>query len=304
MTLMISKYAKYAFIIGTILLFNCIGGDDSGSGEDGSVTLKIQGTIPGSLQSAFGSKAVSNASVVVTDNSGTQIGTIVLTDARLALKEIEFEKSSSIDDDEVEFEGPYVVDLLNNTVTPSLEEITIDPGIYTEIELKLDKIEGDETDEDGITPLVDSSDSLYENSIVLEGTYTGTTADGPVTNEAFSLTYNFDEEFELTGSSDTSLGFTIEDDEQNPIIIAFRIAKWFNFNDSETNSDNVDFSLLTLSAGEIVLDENSSGNNHKIREVIEKNIKESADYGEDSDGSGVLETDEDDDPDEEDDDDS
>ena len=50
----------------------------------------------------------------------------------------------------------------------------------------------------------------------------------------------------------------------------------------------------------ILLDENASGDNSTIREIIKDNIEESADYGEDEDGSGELESDDDDADDEDD----
>lgn len=246
------------------------------------------------------------------DVNGVVIGTLTLTDARVALKDIELESDDEIDgeDLELDFPGPFVVDLIHNTVIPPLDTVIVDSGRYTQIEINLDKIEGDEDDEGGIQ-LVDPSDPLFGNSIYLEGTYTGATAGDSVTAVPFILSFDFDETFELSGVGDSAVGFIAEEGVVNPIIIAFRLARWFNFSDPETNPDGIDFNLLTVSqdtSGQpiILLDEDAgdiSDANDEIREVIEENIEESADYGKDKDGDGELGSDEDDDPDEEDEDD-
>ena len=260
----------------------------------------------------------------VTDANGNPIGTLTIDDARLALKEIKLKlaeeeiegNADSLEleqeNDSIKFPGPYIVELIHNTVSPPLDTITIPAGIYKELELKLDKIEGDEDDEDG-TQLVDSNDPLFGNSIYIAGTYTGLTAGGEVTGVPFILSYDFGEKFELTGldtttnAADSAVGMTISDLGVNPIIIAFRMVQWFSFSNLETNDKGLDFSGLVVTEAigggpQILLDEDAEGDNKDIRKVIKENIKESADYGKDKDGDGELDSDEDDDPDDEDDD--
>lgn len=304
-------------------------GDNNTTLTRAGISLSIQGTAP----STSLSKGISNFSAAdsvilsVKDVAGIEIGTLTLTDARLALKDIKLkakdededgeEESEDEEDEEdenenIKFKGPYVVDLITNTVSPSLDTISIIAATYTEIELKLHKIKGGEKDDDSTTALVDESDPLFGNSIYIEGLYTGATADSQVTNIPFFLTFDFDEKFLLSGSdstfADTSLGFDIVEGAVNEIIIAFRQAKWFAFDDIETNRDMLDFNDLTLSQDStgqaiIILDKDEDGDNKKIRRVIKDNIKESADYGKDKDKNGKLESDEDDDPDEDDEDD-
>ena len=282
----------------------------------GAVTLDVQGTLTGSAGPAaaiVASRAAGDPIVIpITDVAGLSAGALTLTDARINLGEIELEQ----DDDEIdtedetaqstdiEFEGPFVVDFVQETITPELPQIELLPGTYDNIELKLDKVEADDLDDSGAQLVLDT-DPLFGNSIYLEGTYTGPTAGGDVTDAPFSLAFDFDEEFELSTAGDTAMGLMVEDGQLNPVIIAFRLAQWFAFDNPETNSDLlIDFSDLVTEAGpSIVLDENSTGANDTIRDIIKNNIKESADYGEDEDGSGELESDEDDDPDDEDEDD-
>ena len=301
-------------------------GVDTGTGE-AIITLSIQGTKPASLAKGLAAWSVQSDSVVlpVKDAAGNLIGTLTINDARLALKEIKLKlaeeevegKEDSLEleqeNDSIKFPGPYIVELIHNTVSPPLDTISIPAGVYKELELKLDKIEGDEDDEDG-TPLVDSSDPLFGNSIYIAGTYTGITAGGEVTDVPFIISYDLNEKFELTGLdsavgvADSAVGMTISDLGVNPIIVAFRMVQWFNFSNPETNDKELDFSSLVVTedAGglpQILLDEDAEDDNKEIRKVIKENIKESADYGKDKDGDGELGSDEDDDPDDEDDDD-
>lgn len=302
-------------IISIALIVMFTGCNMSGIPEgQGRVDLAIQSTAPAG-SSASPSRAISsNMEIPVTDSLGTQIGTIKLTEALVALKEIELELAEAEADtleeieqnSEIEFEGPYIVNLLTDTITPSLDSVDLLPGNYDEIELDLDSIGGEEEDTDG-NQLVDPSHPLFGNSIYLNGSYTGATAGGDVTDIPFTYEYDLDKEFELTGSSDTSEGFFIDEGAVNNIIIAFRLVRWFDFSNSETNSDNYDFSSLVVSTSGsepfILLDKTAEGANKNLREVIEKNIEESADYGEDLDDDGELDSEEDDDPDSEDEDD-
>ncbi|RKX80791.1 MAG: hypothetical protein DRP60_02310 [Spirochaetes bacterium] len=280
----------------------------------GGVALNVQGTAPSVSLSA---RASGNfISVPVTDVSGAETGTITLREARLVLSEIEFEQDDmEIDTDleeeqdiesELELEGPFIVDLLNGTVEPNLPYTELLPGTYTEINLKLNKIEMDDW-EAGDTALVEMTDPLYGNSIYLAGTYTGYLSDFNAVDLEFSFSFNLDEEFE-TAAGDFNEGIVIDEGVINPILIAFRLSKWFQFDNAERNPDEVDFTTIyPLSDGDgghrIVFNEQSINDYAAISDVIKKNIKESADYGEDEDLSGFLESDEDDDPGSEDDDD-
>ena len=282
----------------------------------GQIDLSIQGTLPATLNPANDGFQVleaagTTAQLDVTATDGTLLGFVTLTDARLALKEIKFKLPEiEVDtleeieeNDSIDLSGPFVVDLITDVITPPPDLVAVIAGTYDEIELKLDKIEGDELDELG-DPLVEPTDPLYDRSIYIEGTYSdeaGTLIDIP-----FILAFDFDETFELTGISDTSEGFVVDENITNEIIIAFRLTTWFDFSNPETEM-GVDFGDLTVDPllG-IVLDEITADADQTIediREVIEENIEESADYGEDLDGDDELDSDEDDDPDEEDDDD-
>jgi len=293
-----------------LAVLSCSGLTGSGSSDkvtDGyaGVNLTVQGSVPAAGVSAGAKAALADSvSLAVTDTAGTQIGTLTVTEARFALNEIELEQEDSEIDTpeeeaqelEVEYEGPFIISLLEGTSTPELPYIEILPGTYDSLKLKLEKIESSEE-----VALLTAGDPLIGNSVYLEGTYTGTTSGGTVTNMPFILTIDLDDEFELLSDSSVYTGFVLDEGVINSIIIAFRMESWFAFNDSETNSSlTVDFSdIVTVDTGggvfKIILDKDQTGNNAVIRTVVKENIKLSADYGEDEDDDGILESDEDED---------
>jgi len=189
---------------------------------------------------------------------------------RLVLKEFEIEMVG-VDADGLEFEmeGPYLVDLIQQTMDPVPAGLDLLPGTYDEIKFKIDKIEGDEDDEVG-TQLVAADDPLFGHSMILEGSFTPTAGSAI----PFTYTYDGDAEFELAGGGE---GFAVSDTDVSSIIIAFRLARWF---------DGIDMTAFATSPDDVA-----------YKEALKENIKNSADFGEDDDDDGFLESDEDDDPD-------
>ncbi|MBF9015426.1 MULTISPECIES: hypothetical protein [unclassified Oceanispirochaeta] len=281
------------------LLSACDGSSNNGVSEGyGGVDLAIQGSLPAGTLA--GRDAADSAVLSITDVAGAEIGQLTLTDARVNIYQIELEQElAEVDSEdeeaqelEVEYTGPFIVNVLTDVIEPAIPYIELLPGTYDEIKLKVARIEGDEVDDEG-NPLVDPSDPLYENSIVLIGTYTGPTSTVNVTDMDFTATFAIDEEFVLGGTE----VIILDEGVINSIIVAYRLARWFHFDNAETNGDSVEFATIVSAAGEIILNEDQTGVNATIWEVIKKNIKESADFGEDSDEDGELDSDEDEDED-------
>lgn len=310
---MLLRAGLFLFAI-TLSFYSCEGvsnSEDEINVTEGyaGVNLTIQGSLP--TASSPGRASSDPISITITDETAGETGTLTLDDIRINVYQIELEQDlDDVDTDEeleqeseVEYTGPFVVDLLSGLITPELPYIELLPGTYDELKIKVARIEGDETDADG-NPLVDSSDPLYDNSIVLSGTYSGPISGETAVDMDISISFDLDEEFILSSAN----GMSLDESMINEIIVAFRLNKWFHFHNSETNSSSIEFdSVVKESYGEsgfrIRLDDNSTDDNGLIWEVIKKNIKESADFGEDSDEDGELDSDEDDDaPDEDDDD--
>ncbi|MBU0928058.1 MAG: hypothetical protein KKA67_09935 [Spirochaetes bacterium] len=278
------------------------------------VTLDVQATVPGgglpraSTAVAGASRAVASPVVipVMAKDGTTKLGELSLQVATLAIKNIEIEmEPAQVDSQEerdqeleIEFPGTYLVDLLSNSVTPALPDVSLLTGGYDEIELSIDKLDGTELKADG-TPLVASGDPMFGRSIYVKGSYTGTIKGASYVGLPFTLAYDLDEGIELSGA-DPAVGMVVDSGSLNPIIIAFRLKQWFDFSNTKTNSglacDLNDIVIGTENgAPAILLVEGATGANALIREVIEENIEESADFGIDADGDGILQPDEDDD---------
>lgn len=267
-------------------------------------SLSIQGTLPGAFRSAH--RAAGPVAIPVKNRDGSQVGVVTLTDARVALKEIKIKLKDSgslsseqqSNNEKILLAGPYVVNLLTQEISPPLPALSLAAGEYSQVELKLDKIEGDEKDEAGAA-LIASTDPLFGHSLYMKGTYTGTTAAGAVTDAPFELTNDFDETLELFDSNSQS--FVVADGAVNSILIAFRLASWFDFSNAALNDGNLNFSDVEVSGGEVILADNGGSSvNANIGDLVRKMIKLTMDCGRDEDGSGQLESNEDDDPDSED----
>lgn len=274
----------------------------------GRMALSIEGTVPTAPAASARSlapRAVGSAELAVTAADGTAQGTITVTDARISLKEFKFkrpdtdlEDAAELEENEsVKLDGPFVVDLLTDIVTPELPPIDVVAGTYTEVVMKINVIETETEVEDDIgAPAVDAADPMFGYSVYLEGAYTGRLADVDVVGVPFVLAIDIDEEVTVA-AGDPALGFVVDHNMLQTIIIAFRVTQWFDFTDTEANPDAFDFNSLTDDT-QIILDESVDGVEfyEDVRDVIKKKLEASADTGEDHDGDGHLDSDEDDDP--------
>lgn len=276
-----TKITGALILIIAVILSSCSGTSKA------TVGLDIQSTAPAGAQAGLGRAAAPEVAIDVKDKTGAVSGSLVLTKAFIAVKEIEIEMEGS-DDNESEYTGPFLVDLLSNTVTPELPLIELPVGEYDEIEMEIDKLTEADTDGNG-NPLGTAENNMDQRSLYLEGQYTPT--GGAAVD--FVLAYDTEEEI-LLADADSVNSFAVTD--LTELIVAFRMDQWFDFSNPETNpAPAVDFS--SLSAGSIILDETTAAGTPRdtLKEVIQENIEESGDFGEDSDGDGELGEDEDDD---------
>lgn len=298
---MIMKTVKTSLL--TSLLIVVVGCDQGGDESSnlaslGQVTMNIQGTSPGELGTAASSRAVKSSTssyptLNVTDRAGTVVGTLELSFAKVVVEEVEIKILQSDTNTEVDFAGPYVIDLLADTVTPSFNTITMPTDTYEEIWLGFNRLTSEQASNAGLS----ASDPMVGYTFIVEGTYNGETAGGSVANTPFRLELSRDSGFDLSGgSASTEAGMPIVSDRINDIIVAFRMNKWLDFSVSN-NWDNADIRQVSLSSGEILLNASSTGNNATIFEFLVTNMLESADYGLDSDDDGKLDSSEDDDED-------
>ena len=94
---------------------------------------------------------------------------VVFTDFRISIRDVVFKNdddpNSNLDTDEIQFRGPYQVDLLDGSdaITQTIGDVVVPDGMYKELRFKFHK------DED-----LPSNDMLFDRSIYIAGTIDGT----------------------------------------------------------------------------------------------------------------------------------
>jgi hypothetical protein len=242
----------------------CGGRGTTGGTETGNATT-VSLRVVGYQSSAF-------------EGSALTLNNLEVTTAKIVLDRIRFRPLSVCEDDDgeegddIRFDGPFIVDLLNPSAISGLEEISLPTGQYCRIELVFKKLESGNIPS-GVSP----NDPMVGRSILIEGSRSD---DIP-----FEMTTEIDEEFKLENET---TGFSIEASTTvRTFFIAFDLDQWF---------DGID-----LSDPSIEVSEDSEGNpiilindeqNEETQERIEDNIKFSADLFEDSDEDEDLDPEE------------
>lgn len=94
---------------------------------------------------------------------------VVFTDFRISIRDVVFKNdddpNSNLDTDEIQFRGPYQIDLLDGTdaLTQTIGDVVVPDGMYKELRFKFHK------DED-----LPATDELFDRSIYIAGTIDGT----------------------------------------------------------------------------------------------------------------------------------
>ncbi|HSA58956.1 MAG TPA: hypothetical protein VLJ37_04655 [bacterium] len=198
------------------------------------------------------------------------VGDLQVGKAMIVLDRLHFRPFSACQDgsqdegaQDIQFNGPFVVDLLNAGEISGLEGLQIPTGRYCRIELVLKKLE--------------STGPMFNKSVQIEGARSDGTP--------FLMTTEVDEEFKLENES---TGFLIEEaDPLSVFFIAFDLDQWFN------GVDLMDTFIEVSSGGggePIILINDIK--NQTVQELIEENIKHSADLFEDSDDNDSLDPEE------------
>lgn len=195
---------------------------------------------------------------------------VTLTKAWIVVKEVEFkgeEVGDAAEATEVEFQGPYYVDLLSATPT-SFGEASVPAGVYRRIKMKLES--------SGVLP-ASAPSQLQDNSIYVEGTVAG---------NQISYSSHDGTEFKISGAGGVNLS------EGSDMLVAIKMADLFKMIDftgigpvaiSETNRVSTGTSHCPL------IDSTAADLYTCFRVGLEKAGK----FGKDSDGNHEIETGED-----------
>ena len=195
------------------------------------------------FQASDGAATTSAAPMTLIDTG------IDITSFMLSIREVEFKQDETAPDSalDVFFDGPYTLDLLDDTgpLTQTIGTVDIPPGTYQEIRFKLHK-----------TTAVDVSSPLYDRSIYIAGTIDGTPfemwhdagenldigkATGFIVGEApLAVTIDFNVQSFLDQSADPSghlIDLTTATDDSGDGLIDINP----NSDDGNTNQDLADY---------------------------------------------------------------
>lgn len=259
------KHSITIFLWGACLILFSACGEGTDTGNPASVGVKFVGIETGSEETLV----------------KHQTSTVTLTEARLVLKEIQLEPLESClteelegtpedesTEEEFDFNGPFVVDLLDNSSIPEIGTTEVPAGTYCEIEVNFDELSEEEVP-DGIS----SDDEIVGEAMIIEGTRSDGTP--------FIVRFGQDNRFKLEAESGE--GFDITAGESNFFFISFNREVWF---------EGVDLEEATVTDDTIVIDDE---NNTGLQEMIVQNIIGSTQLFQDLDGDGVLDDEERDD---------
>lgn len=196
-------------------------------------------------------------------NGRTMNTGLVFNEVLLGVTELEFEtlEEDELEDvegedenEEVEFEGQFVVDLINGTSTPDFGIADIAPGIYEEMEIE-------------IAPIIDGEYSIF---VAFEFTNSN--------NENVFVEYaNSDSlEFELENEN----GFVLDAGATNQMLVLLNLDALFT---------GVDLNTATADSDGVIRINNNSNSN--LAETIASNLDRILDAGEDEDDDGDIDED-------------
>ncbi len=178
-----------------------------------------------------------------------------------AAKDDEVAAHEAQQDGNVRWVGPYVYDLVANSVAPALPPVDLVDGSYRRIEFKVRP-----------NRAVDATDALLNNAVYIAGKVLLGGVAIP-----FTISMPIEEEFKLMGAG----AFKVDPTLNNALTIAFDPAGWFSA---------VDFSKAVKDGlGSITI---SDSLNADIYEALLDNLKRSTRFGDDKDHDGKLKSDE------------
>ena len=251
-------------ILCIVALFSACSDDDpTAPTGDGKATFTMQlSSSTGTTLKPTLSSAVTDTIFSVTDLSGTVFS---IKEARASVRNIQFDFPDgvidSLNEDKISIDGPFVIDLMTGVSTPAIGEFTIEPGLYKRIDVRLD----DSKASDG---LVDSSDALFENTLVVAGNFDYDNVTGR--SYLMVLKFNEDVRFEEPG------GILIDEETLNNVVINLLVDEWLQGIDITTCLDDGD--LILDNDGNLLIDDSSGGGGcQDIEGIIKSNIKNNFD---------------------------
>jgi hypothetical protein len=200
--------------------------------------------------SAINSQSSSRTAIIPNRNNAV----VVFTDFRISIRDVIFKNdddaTSNFDTDEIQFRGPYQIDLLDNTsaLSQTIGNAFVPDGRYKEMRFKFHK------DED-----LPANDNLFDRSIFITGTIDGV---------PFIFWHDTSENLDLGRNTGVLVQDGIVD-----FTVQFDISQFLN------SINQIDLSLATdnNNDGLIEINPNDDDGNQNIAADLKENIKMAAD---------------------------
>jgi hypothetical protein len=222
------------------------GNPPSSKVQSGTTTpVEKQGTVEIVIQGTGTSQQLLNKSLKVTDKNGKAAGEITLDSVQLVLSDITLRRDSS-DIAAPKLTGPFVLDLMTNSITPQPEKLVLPEGTYKDFSLQLYKQSG--------------------ASVQLVGTYRQT-FDRP---SNLKITLDADDLISL-GKEAQAKVIEVTAGSYQQVAITFELDKWFNFSGQDAD-------LSAPSGQDIVIDATAAGESRKLRDAFMNNVKAATDF--------------------------
>lgn len=210
-------------------------------------TVDKRGTVEVVLQGAGTTLRLLDNSLAVTDKNGQEAGKISLKSAQLVLDGITIRKDKT-DTAQPSLNGPFLLDLMSNTVSPALPALTLPVGSYKDISMRLTQAPG------------------VGGSLLLTGTYIASNQ----TSSYVKIQLDVTDEISFMKTDDSKV-IKVTDGANAQVIVRFQLGKWFNFKGK-------DLDLSAFVGKDLTIDNSTKASDQKLRTLFLSNVKTATDF--------------------------
>lgn len=178
------------------------------------------------------------------------------------------DEDPALEAEEIDFKGPFIIDLLTGVSTPSLTQATLPEGNYSQVEFKLDSIETEAEDGAGEAAAAGMTGSSVEiaGRIVIDGV-----------EHAFKLLDYRDEELKWSFAQPVSISSA----QVNDLVLSIPLDGWVNAAMVQGMVDAFHAGDVTGGTDGVLVFSTDVGN---IADLLDKNITSAGEVEHDDDG--------------------